>query len=85
MEQQDIMSYLTWNELAQVEEYLDCSMEEWANIKTKSKLVFAMQFMMAKRNNPELTFDQAEKMPIKELTELSGMELVDSPKGVTQP
>jgi hypothetical protein len=81
MEQQDLMSTLKWKELAEIEEYLDLPMDEWTESKSKSKLAFAMQYMMAKRNNPSLTMVEAEEMSIKELTDLAGVEFTD-PKEV---
>ena len=75
MEQTDLMSVMKWKELAEVEEYLDTPMDEWTNLKSKAKLSFAMQYIMAKRNNAGLTIDQAEAMSIAELTELSGMDV----------
>jgi len=74
MENFDLMNTLKWKELTEVEEYLDLPMDEWTNAKSKSKLAFAMQYMMAKRNNPTLTMVQAEDMSIQELTELAGVE-----------
>lgn len=78
----DLMSILKWKELAEIEDYLDLPMDQWAEAGSKAKLAFAMQYMMAKRNNPGLTIDIAETMTIKELSELSGMELA-SPKDET--
>jgi hypothetical protein len=75
MEQNDLMSIMKWKELAEVEEYLDTPMDEWTNLKSKAKLSFAMQYIMAKRNNAGLTIEQAEAMSIAELTELSGMDV----------
>jgi hypothetical protein len=49
-------------------------MDEWTESKSKSKLAFAMQYMMAKRNNPSLTIEAAEELSIKELTDLAGVE-----------
>ncbi len=82
MEQQDLMAILKWKELAQVEEYLDLPMDEWTESKSKAKLAFAMQYMMAKRNNPGLTIEEAEGMTITQLSEVSGMSMTD-PKEVT--
>lgn len=82
MEQNDLMSTLKWKELTEVEEYLDLPMDEWTESKSKSKLAFAMQYMMAKRNNPSLTIEAAEEMSITELSEISGMSMTD-PKEVT--
>lgn len=82
MEQNDLMNTLKWKELAEVEEYLDLPMDEWTESKSKSKLAFAMQYMMAKRNNPSLTIEAAEEMSIAELSEISGMSMTD-PKEVT--
>jgi hypothetical protein len=82
MEQQDLMATLKWKELAEVEEYLDLPMDEWTEGKSKAKLAFAMQYMMAKRTNPSLTIEEAEGMTITELSNLSGLELT-SPKEVT--
>jgi hypothetical protein len=70
----DLMNTLKWKELAEVEEYLDIPMDEWTTTKSKAKLAFAMQYMMAKRTNPSLTMVQAEEMSIQELTDLAGVE-----------
>jgi len=70
----DLMKTLKWKELAEVEEYLDIPMDEWTTTKSKAKLAFAMQYMMAKRTNPSLTMVQAEEMSIQELTDLAGVE-----------
>lgn len=72
----DMMQTLKWAELAQIEEYLDLPMDEWAESKSKAKLAFAMQFIMAKRNNPSLTIEEAETKSIAEMTELSGAEVI---------
>ena len=61
----DLMNTLKWKELAEVEEYLDLPMDEWTESKSKSKLAFAMQYMMAKRNNPALTIGEAEEMSME--------------------
>lgn len=68
------MNTLKWKELAEVEEYLDLPMDEWTESKSKSKLAFAMQYMMAKRTNPALTIGEAEEMSIQQLTDLAGVE-----------
>ncbi len=78
----DLMSTLKWKELAEVEAYLDLPMDEWTDSKSKAKLAFAMQYMMAKRNNPSLTIEEAEVMTITQLSEISGMSMSD-PKEVT--
>jgi hypothetical protein len=70
----DLMNTLKWKELAEVEEYLDLPMDEWTESKSKSKLAFAMQYMMAKRNNPGLTIEEAEEMSIQQLTDLAGVD-----------
>lgn len=74
MDNFDLMNTLKWKELAEVEEYLDLPMDEWTESKSKSKLAFAMQYMMAKRNNPALTMVEAEEMSIQQLTDLAGVE-----------
>lgn len=79
MEKDDLMSVMKWKELAEVEEYLDTPMDEWVNLKSKAKLSFAMQYIMAKRKNTSLTIEEAEMLTINQLTELSGME-VELPK-----
>lgn len=81
MENFDLMQTLKWKELAEVEQYLDLPMDEWTESKSKAKLAFAMQYMMAKRNNSALTIEDAENMSIQELTELAGVEFT-SPKEV---
>jgi hypothetical protein len=82
METQDLMSTLKWSELAQIEEYLETPMDEWATIGSKAKLIMSIQWMLVKRNNPSFTIEQAENMTITELTELSGADLM-VPKGET--
>lgn len=77
--QNDLMDTLKWSELAQIEEYLETPMDEWQDIPSKAKLAFAMQYMMAKRNNPGLTIEEAETMTIKQLTDIAGVE-VELPK-----
>jgi hypothetical protein len=74
MEQADLMNNLKWKELAEVEEYLDTPMDEWTETKSKAKLAFAMQYMMAKRNNSALTIEDAENLSIQVLTNISGVE-----------
>ena len=74
MENFDLMNTLKWKELAEVEQYLDLPMDEWTDSKSKAKLAFAMQYMMAKRNNSALTIEDAENMSIQELTDLAGVE-----------
>jgi hypothetical protein len=81
MEQVDLMSTLKWKELTEIEEYLDLPMDEWTDAKSKSKLAFAMSYVMAKRTNPSLTMIQAEEMSIQELSNLAGVEFTD-PKEV---
>lgn len=81
MEQADLMNTLKWKELAEVEQYLDLPMDEWTESKSKAKLAFAMQYMMAKRNNSALTIEDAENLSIQELTDLAGVEFT-SPKEV---
>jgi hypothetical protein len=78
----DLMATLKWSELSEIEIYLDCPMDQWDSYTSKAKLAFAMQFMMAKRNNPSLTIETAEEMSIKQLTDLSGFE-VELPKEET--
>lgn len=82
MNNDDLMSTMKWKELADVEEYLDTPMYEWGNLKSKAKLSFAMQYIMAKRTKPELTIEEAEKMTISQLTEISGLDIT-TPKEVT--
>lgn len=73
--QNDLMDTLKWSELAAIEEYLGTPMDQWEHASSKAKLAFAMQYMMAKRNNPGLTIEQAETMTIKELTDMAGVEV----------
>jgi hypothetical protein len=71
----DLMSTLKWKELAEIETYLGLPMDEWDQSTSKAKLAFAMQYMMAKRNNPSLTIEDAEGLTITELSDLSGMDI----------
>jgi hypothetical protein len=77
----DLMNTLKWKELAEVEQYLDLPMDEWTDSKSKAKLAFAMQYMMAKRNNSALTIEDAENLSIQELNDLAGVAFTD-PKEV---
>ena len=81
MDNFELMSSLKWKELAEIEEYLDLPMDEWSESKSKAKLAFAMQYMMAKRNNPSLTIEDAENMSIQNLTDLAGVDFTN-PKEV---
>jgi hypothetical protein len=72
----DLMATMKWKELAEIEAYLELPMDEWEQSPSKAKLAFAMQYMMAKRNNPGLTIDQAEAMTINQLSEASGMDVI---------
>lgn len=83
MESMDIMSTLKWSELAEVEEYLDMPMDEWQNAPSKAKLSFAIQYIMAKRNNSKLTIEEAENLTITELGNMAGVEIT-LPKEVNQ-
>ena len=78
----DLMSTMKWKELAEIETYLDLPMDQWETAASKAKLAFAMQYLMAKRNNPSLTIEDAEGLTIAELSELSGMDIA-VPKEVT--
>lgn len=69
------MSTMKWKELAEIETYLDLPMDEWDQSPSKAKLAFAMQYMMAKRNNSSLTIEEAEAMTITQLSGLSGMDI----------
>jgi hypothetical protein len=71
----DLMATLKWKELAELEDYLDMPMDQWAESTKKAKIAFAMQFIMARRNNTSLTIEQAEAMTIEELSNLSGMDM----------
>jgi len=79
----DLMSTMKWKELAEVEAYLELPMDEWEQSPSKAKLAFAMQYIMAKRNNPGLTIDQAEAMTIEELGKVSGMDVVVPKEGTS--
>jgi hypothetical protein len=72
----DLLSTMKWKELAEIEAYLELPMDEWEQSQSKAKLAFAMQYMMAKRNNPGLTIEDAETMTITQLSEASGMDVV---------
>ena len=76
MNEMDLMSVMKWKELAEIEEYLGTPMDEWTELTSKAKLSFAMQYMMIKRNNPSFTIEEAEKLSIKEMTDLSQMDVV---------
>ena len=78
MEYGDLMSTLKWKELAEIEDYIGLPMDEWTEGKSKARLAFAVQYMLAKRSNPELTLDAAQELSIQELTELSGIDITDA-------
>jgi hypothetical protein len=67
----DLMSSMTWNEIVEVEDIVGEAIDEWEFSKKKARVAFAMQYMMAKRNKPELTVDEAGKMEIGSLMALS--------------
>jgi len=71
MELNDLMNNLKWSELASVEETLGAPMDEWETFPSKAKLSFALQFVLAKRNKPELTVEEAQEMSIAQLTALA--------------
>lgn len=71
MEINDLMTDLKWSELATVEEIMGAPMDEWEALPSKAKLSFALQFILAKKNKPELTLEEAEQMSISQLTALS--------------
>lgn len=77
------MATLKWKELAEVEAYLDTPMDEWTSVQSRAKLAFAMQYMIAKRNNPSLTIGEAENMTITQLSELSGMDMTVPKEGTS--
>lgn len=78
---EEFMQNLKWSELSEIETYMGCSMDEWANSSQKARLAFCMQYLMAKRIKPDLTITEAEQMTIKALTDLAGVQI--SPKEVT--
>lgn len=71
MEINDLMADLKWSELATVEEIMEAPMDEWETLPSKAKLSFALQFILAKKNKPELTVEEAEEMSIAQLSALS--------------
>lgn len=71
MELNDLMNNLKWSELAEVEKTLGAPMDEWEDLESKAKLSFALQYVLAKKNKPELTVEEAENMSIGELTALA--------------
>jgi hypothetical protein len=71
MEINDLMSDLKWSELSEAEEIMGCPMDEWEALPGKAKLSFTLQFILAKKNKPELTVEEAEQMSISQLTALS--------------
>lgn len=75
--EQDLLNNLKWKELAEIEEYMQLPMDEWATSTSKAKLAFIMQYMMAKRTNTGLTIEQAQEMSITELTGLAGMDFTN--------
>lgn len=72
----DIMKDLKWSEIAEIEEYLDTPMDEWMDLRSKAKLSFSLQYLIAKRKDPELTMEAAEKLTISELSDLAGIEVM---------
>ena len=53
------MQNLKWVELAEIEDYVGVSMDEWTENASKAKLAFAMQYLMAKRKKTDLTLKDA--------------------------
>ena len=71
MELNDLMANLKWSELESVEETLGAPMDEWEDYPSKAKLSFSLQYVLAKRNKPELTVEEAKEMSIADLTALA--------------
>lgn len=71
MEQNDVLNELTWKELSEVESLSGLAMDEWETADKKANLLMVLQFIMAKRNKPELTIEEAEKMTVSQLMALA--------------
>lgn len=67
----DFMGSLKWKELSTVEEIVGVPLDEWETTHKKSRIAFAMQYVMAVRNKPELTIEEAENMGLNELVALA--------------
>jgi len=65
------VSKLKMKDLAVVEELSGYNMDEWATCP-KVKLTMAIAFVMGKKSNPDLTWEQVENMGIEDMESLAG-------------
>ena len=71
MEQNELLNELTWKELSEVEGLSGLAMDEWETADKKANLLMVLQFVMAKRNKPELTIEEVENMTVTQLMALA--------------
>lgn len=66
---------LKMRELAEVEKLSGLTMDEWES--PTAKLTMAIAFVIARKSNPKITWEEIEEMTIDEMTAIAE---VDSPK-----
>jgi hypothetical protein len=64
------VSKLTMKELAEVEELAGVPMDLWQD-SPKVKLTTAIAYVIGKKSNPDLTFDQVQNMSIDEMQQIA--------------
>ena len=71
------VSKLRMKDLAEVEELSGFNMDEWQDCP-KVKLTMAIAFVIGKRSNPDLKWEEIEEMSIEEMESLA--KDVEAPK-----
>jgi len=73
------VSKLKMKELAEVEKLAGYNMDEW-NDCPKIPLFMAIAYVVGKKTNPELTFEQVGEMGLEEMQSMAGIE--EDPKEI---
>jgi hypothetical protein len=64
------ITQLKMKELAEVEKLAGMTMDEWE--QPTAKLMMAIAFVVGKKTNPKITWEQVEDMTIEEMTSFAG-------------
>jgi hypothetical protein len=63
---------LKMKELAEIEKLSGLDMDEWE--KPTAKLTMAISFVIARKSNPKITWEDIENMTIEEMTAITEVE-----------
>jgi len=81
-EQMNSISNLTMREVSVIEELSGQSISSLANTSSpQGKALAAMAYVMGRRSNPDLTFDEALDMDFSTVQALLGLDDEEDPKG----